>query len=146
MSKSGCTVVDDRITQRRLFAVDGADPRARFWCLRRRIERRRNHLSVGPPGQSTEPRSTQASIEQLIREEYRGVSVMDRELLAWRHHAVHGVGAHSALHPKHRFRAKQRRIIEKEPRSLPAMQLREEGPPVRSHPIAARRGAKARTQ
>ena len=145
MSKSGCTVVDDRITQRRLFAVDGADPRAHFWCLRRRIERRRNHLSVGPPGQSTEPRSKQASIEQLIRKEYRGVSVMDRELPARRHHAVHGVWAHSTLDPKHRSWAKPRRIIE-ELRSLPATQLREEGPPVRSHPIAARRGAKARTQ
>jgi hypothetical protein len=73
MSDPGCTAVDDRITQRLLYAVDGADPRLRFWCLWPRIERRPNHLSVGPPGQRTEPRSTQASTERLIREEHRGV-------------------------------------------------------------------------
>jgi hypothetical protein len=37
MSDPGCTAVDDRITQRLLYAVDGADPRLRFWCLWRRI-------------------------------------------------------------------------------------------------------------
>jgi hypothetical protein len=147
MSNPGCTAVDDRITQRLPYAVDGADSRPRFWCVRGRIERRPNHLSVGPPGQRTEPRSPQASTEGLIRKKYRGVSVMDRKLRARRLITlVHGLGAHSPLHPKHRSPAKQRRIIEKELRSLPAMQLREEGPPVRSHPIAARRGAKARTE
>jgi hypothetical protein len=61
---------------------------------------------------------------------------MDRELLARRLITlVHGLGAHSALHPKHRSPAKQRRIIEKELRSLPAMQLREEGPPSDHTPL-----------
>src|SRR5689334_15043202 len=131
MSNSGRTIVVDRITKRLLYDVDGADPHARFSCLRRRIERRRNHLSIGPPGQRTEPRSKQASIERLIREEYRVVSVLDREMLARRLITlVHSLGAYSALHSKHRSPAKQCRIIGRELRSLPAMQLREEGLPV----------------
>jgi hypothetical protein len=147
MSNSGCTVVYNRFTKRPLYAMDGVDPGARFSCLRRRIERHRNHLSIGPAGQRTEPRSKQAGIERLIREEYRGASLVDRGLLARRLITlVHGLGAHSALDPKHWSPAKQRRIIEQELRSLPAMQLREDGPPVRSHPIPARRGAKERTQ
>jgi hypothetical protein len=59
----------------------------------------------------------------------------------------YGLGrAHSALDPKHWSPANQRPIIEQELRSLAAMHPREEGPPVRSHPIPARRGAKERAQ
>ena len=123
------------------------DPRTALWSPQRRIEQRRNQLRSALRVNARNHVSRQASVERLIDEDYLGASVMDRELarrLVTVAHRPCERTAHSrrsidpwltSVAPSNRSCGHYRRC-----------NCAKTGPPARSHPVAARRGAKERTQ
>ena len=73
MSDPGCTAVDDRITQRLLYAVDGADPRPRFSCLWRRSSVVPTIFPSAHRVNAQNRVQRRRVLKRSIREEYRGV-------------------------------------------------------------------------